>query len=150
MVDDARADERISEFIKINAPRIARAVGVDFEFFRDGMESRHGRIHFDAGFGGFRNFYSGMGENAVRHVKPAVRSPGETVEQFVPIVQAETGHQNFARIGHVVVIFVLQKEKVGSLADVNAAVADENASGEIQAVGENCDLVRTAIVIGVL
>ena len=47
-----------------------------------------------------------MGENAVRHVQPAVRSPSEAVQQFVPVLQAETGHQNLARIGHVVVVRV--------------------------------------------
>ena len=123
MIDHARADEGIAVAIEIHAPRIARAVGEDLELFRARMIASDGGGDLHARRGRFGNLHLRMSENAVRHVKPAVRPPGEAVQQFMPIIQAETGQQHRARVGVVIVIRVLQKQEVRRLADINAAVA---------------------------
>ena len=41
----------------------------------------------------------------------------------------------------------LKKEQVGCLADVCAAVAKQQAGGEVQAIGKDCNLIGTAIVV---
>ena len=51
-----------------------------------------------------------MVEDAVGHVEPAVRAPGEAIEEFVAVVGVEAGEEDFAGVGVVVVIGVAQEK----------------------------------------
>ena len=149
MVNHACTYEGVTRGIEIHAPRIAGALGEDLELLRPRMIAgdRAGDLH--PRLAGFGDFHLRMGEDAVRQVEPAVRSPGETVQQLVPVFQAETREQNLARVGTVVVVGVLEKQQIRGLTDIDAAVTDQNSGGQVQAVGKHGDLVRTAIVVRV-
>src|SRR5829696_4519494 len=150
MIDDAGADESVAVAIEVYSPGIARAIGEDLDFFCSRMISRDRGIDFNPIIiGVVRILDLRIREDSVSHVEPAVGSPGEAVEQFVAILQAEAGLENSPLIGFVIPIRILKKEEVRSLADVNATVADENAGEKIEPVGKDGDLVGPAIGVGV-
>ena len=149
MINDAGADKGVPIAVKINAPRIARAVGEDFKLFRARMETSNGGVHHHSGFARFGNFHFGTGENPMRQIKPAVRSPSETVQQFVTVLHAEAGQQLGPFVRNVIAVGVFQKQQVRRLPHKHAAVAELNTGCEIETVGKNGDLVGAAVVISV-
>ena len=91
----------------------------------------------------------GRVEDAVEAVEPAVGSPGERVGQLVRVVAAEAGDDDLALVGLAVAVGVLQEENVGRVGDPHAAVADGDARGNVQSVGEDGELVDLAVAVGV-
>ena len=57
------------------------------------------------------------------------------------VVAAEAGDDDFSLVGLAVAVGVLEEEDVGRVGDPDAAVADGDAGGDVQAVGEDGDLV---------
>src|SRR6266481_5598952 len=123
VVDNAGTDERVAVTVEINTPGIAGAIGKDFELLSSWMIPSDRCVDFDPGSRSFRNLNAGVREYAMCHIEPAVRPPGEAVQQFMPIMKSEAGEQNCTRICHVIVIGVLQKQKLGCLAYVHSSVA---------------------------
>ena len=150
MHDHTRAHECVPALVPVHAPGIARAIGEDFEIFRARVIPREGRIHGHA-----RTFWViwitnlRMREDPFGHIKPAIRSPGETVEQLVPVLHTEACFKNRCLVRLAVSVRVLQEIKVGSGADIDSAVAQRQASGEAKAVRENGYFVGASIAIGV-
>src|SRR5690349_22525763 len=68
----------------------------------------------------------------------------------MPIVQTKAIEQDGPRIGDIIVICIRQKKKIGRLADVNPAIAQQQARGEVQAIREDRDLVGTTVIVRVL
>src|SRR4051794_6722588 len=91
-----------------------------------------------------------MREDSFCHVEPAVWTPGEAVEEFVPIFHAEAGFQNGRLIGLAIAIRVLQEIKIRSGPDIDSAVAERQAGGETEAIGEDGHFIGAAIAVGVL
>src|SRR5262249_54144240 len=87
MVKDTGADECIAVAIKIDAPGIARSCREHFKFFRPRLISGDRSSDLDPGGARLRNLHARMREDAVSHIQPTVRTPGEPVEQLVPIIQ---------------------------------------------------------------
>src|SRR5947209_936879 len=109
VIDYAGADKSIAIPIKVNAPWIASALGEYFEFLGIRMVARDRGRNFDAGRRGFGDFNLRMREHAMSHVKPAIGTPGESVEQFVSIVETEAVEQNGSCVCDVIVVCVLEK-----------------------------------------
>src|ERR1051326_3421888 len=149
MVNDARADECVAVAVEIDSPWVASTIGEDFEFFRVRLIPRNCRRDLDTGRAGLRNFHPRMGEHAMSHVKPAIGTPGKSVEQFVTIIEAEASEQDGSSVRFVVMIRVLKEQKIRRLADINAAVAKGKTGGEVEAIGENRNFVSATIVVGV-
>ena len=57
------------------------------------------------------------------------------------VVAAEAGDDDLALVGLAVAVGVLQEEDVGRVGDPDAAVADGDARGDVQPVGEDRELV---------
>src|SRR5207244_3788765 len=112
------------------------------------MITRHGSVDCHPRFAGLGYLYFGMSKNTVSHVKPAVRSPRETVEQLVPIISAKTREQHLARVRDVIMVCVLEKQKVRRLSDIDAAVAQQKSCGEIKSIGKHCHFIGAPIAIG--
>ena len=53
------------------------------------------------------------------------------------------------RVGLAVAVGVVQEEDVGRVRDPDAAVADGDARGDVQALGEDGELVGLAVAVGV-
>ena len=88
-------------------------------------------------------------EDAVRHVKPAVRALGEAVDEFVPVLAAETGEHDTPRVRFVVAVGIAEVEQMWLLADVDAVIAAKDGGGEIEALDEDGALVGLPVVVGV-
>ena len=78
-------------------------------------------------------------EHAVQSVEPAVRPPGQRVGQLVRVGAAEAGEHDFA--ADLLAVLLAQEEQVGRVEHPDAAVADRDARGDVQPVGEDGDLV---------
>ena len=65
------------------------------------------------------------------------------------VVAAEAGDDDLALVGLVVAVGVLQEEDVGRVGDPDAAVADGDAAGNVQPLGEDRRLVDTPVAVGV-
>ena len=88
-------------------------------------------------------------ENAVPTEKFAVGRPSKRVGEFVRVVAAEAGDDDFARVGLAVAVEVLHKQDVGTIGDPNAAETDRDAGRDVQTVGENGEFVGFAVAVGV-
>ncbi len=150
MVDHTGTDERIAARIEIHAPRVARAVGENLEFSRAWLITSHGCGNLHAGRRSLGDPYFRMSEHTVSQIHPTVRPPGEAIQQLVPIIEAKSREHCLSRVRDIVMICILEKQQVGCLANIDAAIAKQQSRGEIEAVGENCHLVRAAIVVCIL
>ena len=151
MRDDAGGDEKIAALVKVDPPGIARAVGIDLELFSHRMKAPDARIDFLAlllGGPGFADLR--VGEDTVTSVKPAVGSPGESVQRFVGVLIAPAVEEDLGlAVGDVVLIGVRVEKKVGRRADVDAAEADRDPAGEIDLLGENLAGFESAVTVRV-
>src|SRR5437867_12117519 len=87
---------------------------------------------------------------ALTAVKPAIGPPSERIGDRMGILHAESGKQNFRiGIGHVIAIAVRIKEQIGGLQHKHAAVAEGQATGQIQTGKEILGGIGMAIAIGV-
>ena len=89
-------------------------------------------------------------EDAVPAVEPAVGAPGQRIGQLVGIVAAEAGHDDLAGVGLAVAVAILEEEDVGRVGHPDAAVADGDSGGDVQAVGEDGEPVGLAVAVGIL
>ncbi len=84
-------------------------------------------------------------------VEPAVRAPGEVIDQRLGVLHAEAGEQDLGlAVGHVVAVAVGVEQEVGHLEDVDAAVAERQPRAEVQTGDEVREAVGPAVAVGVL
>src|SRR5262249_27139921 len=91
----------------------------------------------------------GMVEDPIEAVEPAIGAPGQRVGQFVRVGASEAGNDDFGFARGLAVGTDLVEEDVGRVGDPDAAVADGNARGNVEALGEHGDLVDLAVAVGV-
>jgi hypothetical protein len=91
----------------------------------------------------------GVGEDAVSHVQVSVGAPGEAIEEFVTVLETESGHDGLTVVGAAIVGCVLEEQEVGGLTDVGTAVTQEQAGGEVKSIGPDVDCVGVAVAVGV-
>src|SRR3954469_1770400 len=88
--NDAGFDEGLAAVIEIEAPRIAGAVGEDFENVTRRMIAPNCRVHRHAlSVRRSRLADKRMREDAVAAIEPAVGAPGERIERLVGVLIAE-------------------------------------------------------------
>ena len=90
-----------------------------------------------------------MGEDAVRHVEPAIGAPGEAIHELVRVLATETGEHHAPGVRFVVAIGIAEMDQMRLLADVDAVIAAKDGGGEIEALDEDGALVGSAVVVGV-
>src|SRR5262245_41188858 len=69
---------------------------------------------------------------AVAQIKVAVRTENNAMDRMIVVHDFEPGQHYCFLVGHVVAIGVLQIEKVGGLADVNAPSKDGDSKRSLQ------------------
>ena len=156
VVDHAGAHEEVARSVVVAAPGIAGAVGEDFELPLGFFVTAHRPCAANAGIK-FESLALGLtgaadfavGEDAVGHIKPAIRAPSEAVHEFVGVFAAESGQTDSPGIRFVVAIVIAEVEQVRLLTDVDAIVTAKNGGGEIETFDEDGALVSFAVVIGV-
>ena len=84
------------------------------------------------------------------HVHLTIRSPGESVQQFVAILQPETGQELHLPVHDIVPVGVLHEPQVRRLTDIDTAVAHQQPRSQVHSVGKHRHLVRRSVGIGVL
>jgi hypothetical protein len=150
VINDAGADEGVSVAVEVDAPRVAGAVGEDLEAAGARVPPGDGSVHLNAVIVGVERIANGgVGEDAVSHVQVSVGAPGEAIEEFVTILETEAGHDGLTVVSAVIVGSILEEQEVGGLTDVSTAVAQEQAGGEVEAVGPDVDCVGVAIAVGI-
>src|SRR6266536_1687278 len=90
-----------------------------------------------------------MSEYALGHIKPPIGTPGKSVEQFMAIIETESSLQDGLLIRNVVAVCVFEEKKIGRLAHINSAVAQQNARGQVEAIDEYRDLIGFSIAVGI-
>src|SRR5262245_10555132 len=152
--NDAAGEETLPVAIEIHAPGVARPLGKDIETLLRQVVAPDRRIHLHAI--DFR-----LREDAVQAVELAVRAPLKGVECFVRVLTAETLEQNFAAVTLARAVGVFEKEKIGRRTEKDAAVADLDAAGHVEAVvviarwevlplSPDRDFVRLAVAVRIL
>ena len=111
MRNDAGFDDALAVLVEIDAPRIAGAFGKQFEHMLGrmitpdaGVDARAFAVR-RAGLADVR-----MREHAVAAIKPAVRSPGESVQRFVRVLISPTIEQNLRWPGGLWFIAIFDRE----------------------------------------
>src|SRR5207247_9616771 len=74
-----------------------------------------------------------VGEDAVQSVQPAIRSPLERVKRFMRVLTAEAGEEDLLMIAAARALSVAQEEQVGRCSQEDAAIADLDAAGQVEA-----------------
>src|SRR5438128_2304927 len=83
---DTHLGEELAGFVEVNAPGIAAALGENFEHMPDGVITPDASVHpLPLGLGRVRATDVGRAEHPVATVEPAVRSPGERVQDLVRV-----------------------------------------------------------------
>ena len=149
--DDAGRAERLAVVVEVDAPRVARALGEDFELVPrrmiapDAGVERHALV-----VGRARLADARVREHAVAAVEPAVRAPDEGVERLVRVLVGPAVEQDLRlAVGHVVAVAIGNEQQVRRRADPHAAEADFQAAHQVQPLGEHRALVELAVAVGV-
>ena len=119
---------------------VARALGDDLEFPRPRVQPPNGAVEVVAL--AFPVDDVAFVEHAVEPVEPAVRAPGEGTGQLVEIGSSEPGDDDFA--AHLFAVSLPKEQQVGRVEHPYAAVADGDAGGDVEPLGEDRDFGRHA------
>src|SRR5262249_47411680 len=130
-----------------DAPGIARALAENLEVLRPRMnaEQSAGELVLLAAV-----LDVAVVEDAVEAIEPAVGPPGERVGQLVRVGAAKAGDDDFRLAGRLAVGPLAVEEDVRRVGHPDAAVADRDAGGDVEALGEDGDLVVVAVAAGAL
>ena len=133
----------------VEAPLIGAALGIDFEFVGNGMESPNGSLHTESFV--FRSAWltnEGGIKNAMTTVEPAVVSPKKGVGGFVGVVCGKPVEKDFRRaVGNIVAIGIGDEDKLGCACGEDSAVANFESRDEIEIVSKDFVGFESAIVI---
>ena len=155
VIDDAGADEGIAGMIECNAPGIAGAFTEDLKFAGAGMDAEQsaGEVPWFLVFavvwvfGAVRDM--GRIEDSVETIQPAIGAPGEGVGEFVCIIAAEAGDNDFLLVRFAIVVGVTNEEEIGRIGDPDTTVSDGDTAGDIEAFEEDGGFVDGTVTIGV-
>src|SRR5262249_31598368 len=126
-------------------PRVTGPLAEQLEVLGPGVDAEHGAgegVLFAAALD------VAVVKDAVKAVQPAVRAPGQGVGQLVGVGAAEAGDHHLRRAGRLAVGAFLVKEQVRGVGHPDAAVADRDAAGDVETLGEDGDLVVGAVAFG--
>jgi hypothetical protein len=140
------AAKLVAKLVGAVAPRVVGELVEEFEGGAVGFEAVGAlrELFLDAADGAFE---AGVTDGAVEPVVVAVM---EIVGLGVGVVDAPAGHDLGADVGFVVAVGVFQKEETRRLGDDDAAVGEDETGGDVEAVGEDRELVGATVAVGVL
>lgn len=146
VIDDASADKRAPFAVESDSPRVAGPLAKEFELLRPRMDSEQsaGEIEFAAILFDDRSI-----EDTVKTIEITVRTPRESVREFVRIVPTEPGDDHGRFVSDIIAVGVLEKKDIGRIGHPDAAVTDGDAGGNVEAFGKDFDAIDPAIAIGV-
>ena len=109
MIDDTGADEGVAPGIEVHAPRIGRALGEDLHAPGLRLKTRHPRRQ-QHGFPRLGRIHGlGPGEHPVGHVHLPIGTPGEAIEEFMPVFEPEAGLDNGLFVSNEISVGVLEE-----------------------------------------
>ena len=151
--DDAGFEEGLAVVVPIHAPLVAAAFAPAFEDLAGRVEAPDGTFDEDA-FAGRRAglAHEGAIEDAMRSVKPTIRTPDEVIQGLVGVVAhpAIQHDLRFASRLRFIPVLDRNKKQVGRRAEPDAAEADGDTAGEGGLVPEDRLLVEGSGTFGVL
>ena len=151
---DTHLGEELAGFVEVNAPGIAAALGENFEHMPDGVITPDASVHpLPLGLGRVRATDVGRAEHPVATVEPAVRSPGERVQDLVrvgavvPSIQQDLWSAAGPR---VVPIADGDEHQVWRRANPNAAETDLQSADQVEVLQKHSAFVELVVPVGVL
>jgi hypothetical protein len=153
VLDHAIRDERFTVVVEVEPPRIRGAMSDRFEDPPGRVVAPHAAVEEDplpSGRAGLADVRIGL--DTVAAIEPAIRSPGETVEDVVPgLLDIPTVKDDDRRaIRLVIPIAIRDEDEIGSTAQPDAAEANSDARKIRSFVIEDGAAIETAIAIGIL
>lgn len=88
-------------------------------------------------------------EGPLLPVEGASRVPRKRVQGMVRIGGVKPMHDQLARVGPIVAVGIFQEHQVGHLREVDAPVAQLDADGKMEPVGEGRAAVGLPVVVGI-
>lgn len=133
----------------VEAPLVGAAVGVDFEFVGDWVESPDGGVYPESLFFRSARFADEGGiEDAMAAIKPAVMSPEEGVGSFVGVVDGESIEEDLGRaIRFVIAIGIGDEKKLRCAGDEDPSVSHFKTAHEVEVVRKNLVAFEGSIVV---
>ena len=122
-----RAGDGVAVAIEVESPGVAAPFAEQLEALGRRMVAPDALLKADA---------ANVGRHgaALRAIEPAVGAPLQRVDHRVRVFHAEAGEQHLGiAVGHVVAIAIGIEQQVRRLADIDAAVADRQGRGQVQA-----------------
>ena len=86
---------------------------------------------------------------ADRTVNPVVKTVAQITRASVRVTDTPSGEEHFANVGLVVAIGVLEEIKVRRVRENDAAAGEGHRGWDVEAVGEDGELVGPAVAVGV-
>ena len=83
------------------------------------------------------------------HVHLSVGSPGEAIEELVPVFETKAGLDDGLLVGDEISVGVFEKIQVRSSPQIHAAIGHQNARGQREAIGKHLHRVGPSVAVGV-
>jgi len=85
----------------------------------------------------------------VGHVHLAVRTPGEAVEEFVPVFETKAGLDDGLLVGDEIPIGIFEEIQIRSGPQIHAAIGHQNARSQSEPIGKHLNRIGSAVAVGV-
>ena len=141
-----RRAEREPILAEADAPRVVAGAAEHLELRAIGPEAVEG-LPESVSLAAYRPTEAGVADDPP---DPVVESPSQVARTGVRVADAPAGEQDLAHVGLAVAVGILQEQRVGRLEDDDATVRTQQAGGDVETLGEDGELVRLAIAVGVL
>ena len=155
VIDHARRKEELTLIVDRNSPGVAGAFSENIELFGVRIDPPQGTSERPAGVVFFvvrvvfAVLHVRVVKDSIETIQPAVWPPGQRVRQFVGIVSAPAGEEDFGLVGFQIAIGVLQEEQIRRVTDPDPAVSDVDPRRDVEPLGKDRDLIDLAVLIGV-
>ena len=131
----AVSDKGLAERIVVVPPRIAEAAQENLSFERLGSQSPHAAAleaqHI------VRRLHVRPDVNRLVEVQPPIEAPAQRVQNVVRVLGAETGHHHAGLVGLAIAVGIPQMKQLGTLGNINPAVARLDAGRDQQVIGKD-------------
>ena len=131
----AVGDKRLAERIVMVSPRVAEAAQENLSLECLGPQSPHAPTlkaqHL------VRRLHVRPDVNRLVEVQPPIEAPTQRVQNVVRVLGAEAGHHHAGLVGLAIAIRIPQMKQLGTLSNINTAVARLDAGRDEQIVGKD-------------
>src|SRR5262249_8656016 len=95
------------------------------------------------------SFQVAVDVNGLVEIELTIVAPAQRMQDVVRVLGAEPGQHHAAAVGFAVHVRVLEMEKLGALADIDASVARLDTGGDEQPIGEYRGFVGLPVAVRV-